>query len=82
MKFLESPAHKEAGLGGITSLSVEIDNAISSVMEIKGNREIDSHTTEIDPNQDVLGTGKVVGKVKFKPIGTMEVIDIDLSAMS
>lgn len=82
MKFLESPSHKEAGLGGITSLSVEIDNAISSVMEIKGNREIDSHTTEIDPNQDVLGTGKVVGKVKFKPIGTMEEIDIDLSAMS
>lgn len=82
MKFLESPAHAEAGLGGITSLSVEVDNAISGVMEIKGNREIVSHTTEIDPNQDVLGTGKVYGKIKFKPIGTMEEIEIDLSAMS
>ena len=82
MKFLESPAHAEAGLGGITSLKVEIDNAISSVMEIKGNREIDSHVTEIDPKQNVLKTGKVKGTVKFKPIGTMQEIEIDLSAMS
>jgi|GEM_PF-2434410 hypothetical protein len=82
MKFLESPAHAEAGLGGLTSLKVEIDNAISSVMEIKGDREIVSHTTEIDPNQDILGTGKVYGKVKFTPIGTMEEIEIDLSAVS
>lgn len=82
MKFLESPAHAEAGLGGLSSLKVEIDNSISSVMEIKGDREIVSHSTEIDPNQDVLGTGTVYGKVKFKPIGTMEEIEIDLSEMS
>lgn len=79
MRFLESPSHPEAGIGGIATLTAEIDNAIGEAMEIKGDREIDSHETMIDPEQDVLGTGKVEGKIKFKPIGTMEQIELDVS---
>lgn len=80
MGFLKSPAHAEAGLGGIVSLTVTLDNAIGQEMEKKGDREIVSHTTMIDENQDVLGTGKVSGKVSFVPIGSMKEIDLDISA--
>lgn len=81
MKFLESPSHPDAGLGGIQALKTEIDNAIAEKMEIKGNREIDSHKTEIDPRQDVVKTRKVTGVIRFRPIGTIEDIELDVSTM-
>ncbi len=81
MKFLESPSHPDAGIGGIPALATEINNAISESMEKKGDREIDSHTTYLDPKQDVATTKKVVGKIKFKPIGTMEDIELDVATM-
>lgn len=81
MKFLESPSHPEAGLGGIQALKTEIDNAIAENLEVKGNREIDTHTTYLDPKQDVVKTKKVVGKIKFRPIGTMEDIELDVATM-
>lgn len=81
MRFLESPSHPEAGIGGLQTLKTEIDNAITGVMEIKGDREIDSHITEIDMKQDVVKTKRVEGKIKFKPIGTIEDIELDVSTM-
>jgi len=79
MRFLESPSHPEAGIGGILSLIAEIDNALGDAMEKKGDREIDSHKTNIDENQDVLGLGKVEGSISFVPIGTMEAIELNIS---
>lgn len=81
MKFLESPSHPDAGLGGIQALKTEIDNAIAEKMEVKGNREIDYHKTEIDPKQDVVKTKKVTGTIRFRPIGTIEDIELDVSTM-
>lgn len=80
MKFLNSPSHAEAGIGGIATLVVTIDNAIGEAMEIRGDREIVSHETLISEDQDVLGTGKVEGKIAFIPIGSMGAIDIDITA--
>jgi hypothetical protein len=79
MRYLESPAHAETGIGGILALRTDVDNAIAAAMEISGDREIASHKTIIDENQDVLTTKKVEGKVTFVPIGTMEEIAVDIS---
>lgn len=78
MRFLESPAHPEAGIGGIQNLKAEVDNAVSAQMEIRGDKEIDHHEFEIDPNQDVAGSGEVYGRIHVYKIGTMEKITVDV----
>ncbi|HNX58373.1 MAG TPA: DUF2586 family protein, partial [Spirochaetota bacterium] len=79
LRYIESPSHAEAGIGGILSLRTEVDNAIAAEMETKGDREISSHSSDIPETQDVLSTKKVTGKVKFVPIGTIEEIEVDIS---
>ena len=79
LKFLESPAHQDAGSGGIDSLKVTIDNEIAIKMEVQGDIEIAGHETVIDPDQDVVSTGKVEGKITIQKVGTMETIELDVS---
>ena len=79
IKFLESPAHKDTGGGGIDSLIVTIDNEIANKMEIQGDIEIAGHETDIDPDQDVVTTGKVTGNITIQSVGTMEKIELDVS---
>ncbi|TAL31587.1 MAG: DUF2586 family protein [Spirochaetes bacterium] len=82
MRFLESPAHPEAGIGGIQNLKAEVDAAIAGEMERRGDKEIDSHEFEIDPNQDVVSTGEVYGMIHVYKIGTMEKITVDVGYKS
>ena len=79
IKFLESPAHKDAGSGGIDSLIVTIDNTIANKMEIQGDIEIAGHETNIDPEQDIVTTGAVTGEITIQKVGTMETITLDVS---
>lgn len=81
LRYIQSPNHAEAGLGGVVSLKTEIDNTIGSRMEVKGNRELDSHDTILDKNQAKIKEGIVQGKLKIKFIDTMESIELDVAEM-
>lgn len=81
MKYIQSPNHAEAGLGGVAALKADIDNAIASRMEVKGNRELDSHETILSTDQPKIKEGIVKGKIKIKCIDTMESIELDVAEM-
>ncbi len=81
LKYIQSPNHAEAGLGGIAALKTDIDNAITGRMEVKGNRELDSHETLLSSAQPKIKDGIVQGKIKIKFIDTMESIELDVAEM-
>lgn len=81
MQYIQSPNHAEAGLGGVAALKTDIDNAIAGRMEIKGNRELDSHETILAAAQPKIKEGIVQGKIKIKFIDTMESIELDVAEM-
>lgn len=76
MRFIESPSHEEAGIGGLKALKADADDAVAKAMELKGDREISGHDLNVDPTQDV--TQGVKAKVKIFKIDTMESIEAEV----